>query len=98
MKDLEYIDSYFKGELDVANTGEFETRITGDHEFAEQVALYIATHQLALEQLENEKKERFSKLYYTQRKERRPAPVRRLWRFVAAAAIIIAVVVGIELV
>src|SRR5690242_14341370 len=97
MKDLEYIDSYFKGELDVADTGKFEGRITGDNEFAEQVALYIATHQLALEQLENEKKQRFSKLYYSQRKERMSAPVRRLWQFAAAAAIIISIVVGVEL-
>lgn len=96
MKDLEYIDSYFKGELEVADTGKFEDRIKGDHEFAEQIAFYIATHQLAFEQLENEKKLRFSKLYYAQPKERKPAPVRRIWQFVAAAAIIIGIVVGVE--
>jgi len=97
MKDLEYIDNFFKNELAVEDSGKFEDRLTGDHDFAEQVALYMATHQLALEQLEDEKKERFRKLYYAKRKEWQRTPVRKLWNYVAAAAVIIGVVIGVEL-
>jgi tetratricopeptide (TPR) repeat protein len=97
MKDLEFIDNYFKGDLPEEDTGRFEDRLTGDHEFAEQVALYIATHQVALEQLENEKKERFRQLYYPKRKEWPRTPVRKLWHYVAAAAVIIGVVIAVEL-
>jgi tetratricopeptide (TPR) repeat protein len=96
MKDLEYIDNYFKGELPAEESSKFENRLTGDHEFAEQVAFYLTTHQLALDQLEEQKKQRFRAIYESKKISKPKTPLKKIWQYAAAAAIIIGIVIGAE--
>jgi len=97
MNDLDYIDSYFKGQLEAGEIKVFEQRITGDHSFADQVAFYISTHETARDLLAEDKKQRFRELYVKQDKPVAKVPVRKLWRYVAAAAIITGIVMAGEL-
>jgi tetratricopeptide (TPR) repeat protein len=97
MQDLDYIDSYFKGILPQAETARFEQRITGEAPFAEQVAFYCLTMQAAKEQIAPAKKERFRELYRQHDPalyQPRPALVRKLMPYAAAAAVLAALVLG----
>ena len=63
MENMEYIDSYFKGELPSGETGEFEKKIVEDPVFAEEVAFYLSALQAAREESTEEKKKRFREIY-----------------------------------
>ena len=104
MDNLDYIDGYFSGDPLPEETSAFERRVTGDPEFAEQVAFYLAALQTAKTAGEDEKKVRFRELYYREnvgRETRRGEPglaesgrVKRWWPYLAAAAIVAGLIFG----
>jgi tetratricopeptide (TPR) repeat protein len=97
MPDFAYIERFFKGELNAEELKEFEHKIKNDPVFAEEVAFYSSVMHLYKKQLAEERKERFRKLYEerkAQRKQERPALVRRLWPY-AAAAVMAGLIFGV---
>jgi len=97
MQDLEYIDNYFKGTLPREENGRFEQRILSDPPFAEAVSFYCMAVQASKEHLVPQKKERFRILYRNYSHPvtaQRPALVRRLLPFAAAAAVLAALLIG----
>ncbi len=93
MPSIEYIDSYFNGDFGPEEKKVFDDRIMDDRVFAEEVAFYLGTLEAARAELVIEKKNRFLELYQPQ-PEAKINPGRNLWRYAAAAAIIIVAVVG----
>lgn len=95
MESLDYIDSYFKGELDSTESEKFEEKIINDPSFAEQVADYIRIFQIAKVQADDDKKKRFRGLY-EQNKTGNSGKgfVRRMWPTVAVAALVAGVIFG----
>lgn len=77
---------------------EFEKRIAEDKEFAEEVAFYLSAKEAIAEEAMNEKKDRFRKVYEEYKKTGTPDIkkniVRKLWPYIAAAAIIAGIIVG----
>ena len=96
MSDLAYIDKYFKKELTQAEITEFEKKINEDPLFAEEVAFYCSTMQAINDQLAEEKKKQFRKIYDEGklRSGSKPAAIRRLWIYVAAAAAVAGLIIG----
>ncbi len=89
---LEYIDAYFNDELKPEEARQFEQRITKDKSFAEEVAFYLSTKQVLKEEAVAEKKEWFRQLaeQNSPYSKRRPiAPIRKLWVYAAAAAVVV---------
>jgi len=77
---------------------EFEKKLAEDKEFAEEVAFYLSAKDVIGEEALIEKKERFKKLYEDYKKANAAKPqksiVRKLWPYLAAAAIIAGVIIG----
>ena len=77
---------------------EFEKKLAEDKEFAEEVAFYLSAKDVIGEEALTEKKERFKKLYDEYKKNNAPRGqqgiLRKLWPYVAAAAIIAALIIG----
>lgn len=98
MKHLAYIDDYFKGPNPASMSRQFEQRLLDDPSFAEEVAFYLTTQRLLQQEARTEKIEHFRKLYQQQ-----PTPLRvisrqrSIWRYVAAAAVIIGVILTVTL-
>lgn len=87
---LEYIDNYFGGNLSPGEAKQFEQRIIEDRRFAEEVAFYLSAKQTSKEEMISEKKEWFRQLADQHADLPKPvAPVRRFWKYAAAAAIIV---------
>jgi tetratricopeptide (TPR) repeat protein len=101
MKHLAYIDEYFKSTEPAVDSREFEQKLLDDTSFAEEVAFYLTTQRLLQEKARNEKIERFRKLYDQQPVSSSPLrvvrPVNRIWRYVAAAAVIVGLIFTINL-
>jgi tetratricopeptide (TPR) repeat protein len=92
---LNYIDNYFSGKPSAEAKEEFEKRIIDSPEFAEEVSFYLSAKQIAAVN----SSERFSQLYAALKKdgaiqEENVAIRKKLWPFLAAAAVIAAIVVG----
>lgn len=90
MTDLNYIDSYFKGELSAPDLQQFEQKIANDPAFAEQVAFYCSSLVTLKNELAEEKKKRFRAIY--DKIKQQPAKpqsgiLRRIWPYMAAAII-----------
>lgn len=92
MDNMEFIENYFNGINDDAQKKEFEKKIMEDPSFAEDVAFYISTQQVLRESIYEEKKIHFKEIYNRQKTTKTKSPVRYLWKYVAAASVIIAVV------
>ena len=97
--DLENIEAYFNGELNAPGKTLFNKRITEDNEFAEAVAFYLSTQNELKMQVLAEKKQRFREIYDQSKNTVDHTGaimsrnlVRRLWPYITAAAVIIAVV------
>jgi len=60
---LEYIDSYFQGELNAAEASEFEQSIANDADFAGEVAFYLSSVAVVKGAMATEKKKHFQQLY-----------------------------------
>jgi len=93
MENLEFIENYFKGTNDDAQKKLFEKKIMEDPSFAEEVAFYISANGVIQQQAQDEKKQRFREIYNEQKVISIKQPVRNVWRYMAAASIIIAVLV-----
>lgn len=95
---MEYIETYFGGELSPEKMNEFERKITEDPEFAEDVAFYLSLRQVAIMEM-TETRERFKDIYahYKQgnyNAKKQPASIRKFWPWVAAAAVLTGIVFG----
>jgi predicted Zn-dependent protease len=101
MKHLAYIDDYFKSTEPAVDSGEFEQKLLDDTSFAEEVAFYLTTQRLLQEKARNEKIERFKELYEQQPVSSSPLrvvrPINRIWRYVAAAAVLVGLIFTINL-
>ncbi len=101
MKHLAYIDDYFKSPAPAATSREFEQKLLDDTSFAEEVAFYLTTQRLLQEEVRAEKLDRFRKLY--QQQPAASSPLRavrstnRIWRYVAAAAVIVGLIFTVNL-
>jgi tetratricopeptide (TPR) repeat protein len=98
---LEYIDQYFTSVPSAEHKTAFESKITSDPAFAEEVAFYLTAKQLSKEQQQTSQKERFKELYRQyQQNNSNTAPrktfLQKSWPYLAAAAIITAIVFGIN--
>jgi tetratricopeptide (TPR) repeat protein len=98
VNNLEYIDNYFSGGSSSALKNEFEKKVHDDPSFAEEVAFYLSTMQAAKEQSQKANKERFKEVYAQYNKKNsivaEKSLVRKLWPYLAAAAVITAIVIG----
>jgi tetratricopeptide (TPR) repeat protein len=92
---LEYIDAYFKHELQPEEARHFEQRIKEDKSFAEEVAFYLSAKQVLKEEAITEKKKWFKELdeqNSSSSKLRSISPVRKIWVYAGAAAVILFIV------
>ena len=92
MENLEFIENYFKGINDDVQKQQFEKKILEDAAFAEEVAFYISANETIKQQLQEGKKQRFREIYDQQKAISIKQPVRNMWRYLAAASVIVAVV------
>jgi len=97
MDNLEYIDDYFNTSKDTERTRLFEQRIREDAGFAADLAFYLSARKTAAENQEAEGRNRFRELYEATRtlKPARTRIIPVFVRWVAAAAILAAVVLGV---
>ena len=92
---LDYIDRFFKGELSPEELTEFEQRIKDDPAFAEEVTFYASAFQTIKNDITEEKKKRFREIYEQgDHHAARPKPIRKLWPYLAAAAVIAGIIFG----
>lgn len=96
MQSLEYIDNYFNGALSKEEITQFDKKVLEDPAFAEEVAFYCSAMQAAKDELTQERQQHFRKIYYQREAaKRRDVPViRRMRPFIAAAAVVAALVAG----
>ncbi len=92
MDNTEYIETYFKSKNSDADKQAFEKKILEDAEFAEEVAFYISANGLIQQQIFDQKKERFRNLYEQGKVIQIKQPVRNMWKYLAAASVIFAVI------
>jgi hypothetical protein len=92
MDNLEYIDTYFKGELPSGQEEVFDQRVLQDPAFAEEVAFYLSSVQAARNELAADSKKRFRELYNSGDRSQHAKPVRKLWIYIAAAAVVCGVI------
>jgi tetratricopeptide (TPR) repeat protein len=96
MDNLDYIDGHFKNERIPEQEQEFEKRMAEDPGFAEDVAFYISAHNIVQKEWRTERKKTFREIYDRDR-DKIKAPVRPLWTYLAAAATVAALIVGLYL-
>ena len=96
MSDLTYIDKYFKKELSQEEITEFERKINDDPLFAEEVAFYCSTMQVINDELAEEKKKQFRKIYddVKLQSSSKPPIIKRSWIYIAAAAAVVGLIIG----
>jgi tetratricopeptide (TPR) repeat protein len=90
MSDLTYIDSYFKRELTAEEIRNFDQKVKDDPVFAEEVAFYCSSMHAIKNQLAEEKKKQFRKIYderKTGSNTVKPSLIKRLWPYMTAAVI-----------
>jgi tetratricopeptide (TPR) repeat protein len=100
MSELAYIESYFKGELSAGERMEFDQKISDDPAFAEEVAFYCSAMDAVKEDLAEEKKKQFRKIYEegkSRDKKVRSSFVKRFWPYMTAAAVLAGLIAGIYL-
>jgi tetratricopeptide (TPR) repeat protein len=93
MSDLDDIDRYFRGENSPEEKRQFEDKIADNPEFAEQVTFYLGTLAVSRENARESKRERFRTLY--DQGQRSLSPLRRLTNYLAAAAVVAGLVIGV---
>jgi len=98
VNNLELIEAYFNEELSAEKKSEFEQRITEDPAFAEETAFYLSSRQAAAAELE-ESRSRLRGTYEQYKQDNVPnvrklSPLRKLWPWVAAAAVLAGVILG----
>lgn len=101
MDNLSYIEKYFNGEVSEENKKEFEQRIIAEPDFAAQVAFYLSSKQAAAAEMKAER-ERLRETYTKYKQDNRthkgqPGIVRKLWPWVAVAAVMAGIVIGFNI-
>lgn len=91
---LDYIDSYFTGQLAEAEKRQFEDRCVQDQTFAEEVAFYIQTRQLLKEELLQAKRTAWA----PNGPKRQLARIRTFYLGAAAAAAAVLIFIALYLV
>jgi hypothetical protein len=89
---LEYIDQYFKGHLDQEELALFDKRVVEDPEFASEVSFYITSVNALQQEVNVQRKQRFREIYSA-----RKVKTINYTRYIAAAAVIAGVVLGMYL-
>src|SRR5688572_9335621 len=90
---LEYIDDFFKGELDAEQLELFEKRVMEDPDFADELAFYLSSvHTLRLG-INKDRKNHFRTLYSNEGKPK--LQTIRLWPYMSAAAAIVIILIGV---
>jgi len=97
MEPTAYIDSYFKGELAAEEKEQFEKKIIEDPVFAEEVAHYLSAFQVAKEESEEIKKQRFLEIYKESKIQKSSGMIRKLWPSIAVAAMLAGIILGLYL-
>lgn len=97
MDNLDYIDRYFKSELNSVQAIEFENKISSDPSFAEEVAFYVSAREAALEISINEKKQHFKEIYQKHHRTH-SLPLRNIIYYLSAAAVVTGVIFGINII
>ena len=92
MENLEYIENYFKGINNDEQKQQFEKKIMKDASFADEVAFYISTNGTIQQQIKDEKKTRFREIYDMQKVIPIKKRVISMWKYIAAASIIVAII------
>ncbi len=98
MDNLEYIESYFKGDLSAQDKIKFEQKIVEEKDFAEEVSFYLSIRKVSAEELSAER-ERFREIYqqYKVNNEvipKQPVLLRKMWQWAAAAAVLAGLIFG----
>jgi tetratricopeptide (TPR) repeat protein len=98
MDNMEFIEAWFNAQLSPERKKEFEQRITTDPAFAEETAFYLSLRQGAAHEM-MEERERFKPVYEQYKRgvhTNKPQPVmmRKLWPWVAAAAVMAGIIFG----
>ena len=94
MDDLELIDSYFKSSPTDEQKRQFDKRMIEDTAFANEVAFYISANEAIAQELKEEKKQRFRELYNQRKVVRMKQPIKKLWKYMAAAGVLAIVLIG----
>ena len=90
MNNMGYIESYFKGNNTAEQKLQFENKILTDAAFADEVAFYISVNGAMKQELYEEKKQKFREMYESQKVIAMKPRVRSLWKYMAAASVIMA--------
>jgi tetratricopeptide (TPR) repeat protein len=93
MDNLDYIENFFASTPGTELTREFEERIKSDPGFAEEVAFYMAAHEVSKEASGLEKKQRFKETYQKNRVVRL-VPVKKIIYYIATAAVVSGLIFG----
>jgi tetratricopeptide (TPR) repeat protein len=93
MDNLDYIENFFTSTPGTELTREFEERIKSDPGFAEEVAFYMAAHEVSKEASGLEKKQRFKETYQKNRVVRL-VPVKKIIYYIATAAVVSGLIFG----
>jgi tetratricopeptide (TPR) repeat protein len=94
MTDLEYINDFFSSDPTPEEKGAFEERISGEPLFAEEVAFFLKTLEVAKTEQINARKNQFRDLYQQKTRGGKAAPVKRIWYALAAAIVLGVMVLG----
>ncbi|HVZ96223.1 MAG TPA: hypothetical protein VG847_05065 [Chitinophagaceae bacterium] len=89
MNNMELIENYFKGILSGEEKKSFEQRIQEEASFADEVAFYISANNMLRQRIHEEKKQQFRDVYQRQKTVSIKKPVIKIWRYVAAASVLI---------
>lgn len=90
MDNMEYIESYFKGDNTAEEKLQFENKILNNKDFADDVAFYISVNGAMKQELHEEKKQRFREMYESHKVIAMKPRVKTLWKYMAAASVIVA--------
>jgi tetratricopeptide (TPR) repeat protein len=90
---LEYIDDFFKGELDAEQLALFEKRILEDSDFADELAFYLSSVYTLRQGISKEKKDHFRTLFSNE--SNAELKTFRFWPYMSAAAAIVLILIGV---
>ena len=90
---LSYIEDYFTGRLSATEKQAFEDKCAADPAFAGEVAFYISTRDRLKQELHQQKKNEFDKLYTQLAAQPKPL-IRRIYPYIAAAAACLILFIG----
>ena len=98
-EDYQYIERYFEGKFSSSELIEFENRIEKDPLFAEQLAFYVSSMQVARQQASDEKKDRFRQIYTESNAEngKHTSSLVQLWKYISVAAVVTGIIIVLYL-